>query len=308
VDHRRAGRPWSRPRATGRDGAMASRRVDVLILGGGNAGLGVTVPTREAGMSVALVESRDLGGTCSNRGCTPKKVLVAAAHALHEIELAKAHHITVGRPTLDWAALIDREKAMVADVPKTIAGLMEKRGVDVVRGAARFIAPDTVAVDGETIEARHIVIATGSKPRALPIPGAEHMITSDDVLSERTLPRDVVFIGGGAIALEFSHVYVRAGARVTILEALPRLLGAMDADAVDRLHAATEALGIGVRTDVKVQRIEKAGDRLRVVFDQNGEARALEADRVVNGVGRVANVDRLDLDAGKVAHEGGRVQ
>ncbi|HEX7007259.1 MAG TPA: NAD(P)/FAD-dependent oxidoreductase [Alphaproteobacteria bacterium] len=287
---------------------MASRRVDVLILGGGNAGLGVTVPTREAGMSVALVESRDLGGTCSNRGCTPKKVLVAAAHALHEIELAKAHHITVGRPTLDWAALIDREKAMIADVPKTIAGLMEKRGVDVVRGAARFIAPDAVAVDGETIEARHIVIATGSKPRALPIPGAEHMITSDDVLSERTLPRDVVFIGGGVIALEFSHVYVRAGARVTILEALPRLLGAMDADAVDRLHAATEALGIGVRTDVKVQRIEKAGDRLRVVFDQNGEARAVEADRVVNGVGRVANVDRLDLDAGKVAHEGGRVQ
>jgi glutathione reductase (NADPH) len=254
-----------------------------------------------------MVESWDLGGTCPNRGCTPKKVLVAAAHALHEIELAKAHHITVGRPALDWAALIDREKAMIADIPKNLAGLMEKRGVEVIRGEGRFVGPNAVAVDGETVEARHIVIATGSKPRTLPIEGAQHMITSDDVLSERTLPRAVVFIGGGVIALEFSHVYVRAGAKVTVLEALPRLLGAMDADAVDRLRATTEELGVAIHTGVKVRRIEKSGDRFRVVYEEDGAERTVEADRVVNGAGRVANVDTLDLDAGKVAHDGGRV-
>ena len=89
---------------------MSSDRYDVVILGGGNAGMGVTVPTREAGLSVAIVEVRDLGGTCPNRGCTPKKVLIAAAHALHEIERAKVHCIAVGEPTLDWGALIARER------------------------------------------------------------------------------------------------------------------------------------------------------------------------------------------------------
>src|SRR6516162_562973 len=107
------------------DQAMPTRSFDVVILGGGNAGMGVTVATREAGLKVAMIEPDLLGGTCPNRGCMPKKVLVAAAHALDEIERAKAHHITVGkpsldwaalidRPSLDWAALIDREKAMIA--------------------------------------------------------------------------------------------------------------------------------------------------------------------------------------------------
>ena len=109
---------------------------------------------------------------------------------------------------------------------------MSDRGVEVIRGHAAFVGPNAVAVADRRIEAGHIVIATGSKPRALPIPGAEHMITSDDVLSERALPREVVFVGGGVIALEFGHVYARAGAKVTILEVLPRLLPAMDADAV----------------------------------------------------------------------------
>src|SRR5215207_11726009 len=100
---------------------MPAKAYDVLIVGGGNAGMGVTVPTRAAGLSVALVEERDLGGTCPNRGCTPKKVLVAAAHALHEIEQAKLHCIAVGEPRLDWAALIDREKKMISQIPNSIA-------------------------------------------------------------------------------------------------------------------------------------------------------------------------------------------
>src|SRR5437660_11939571 len=95
-----------------RRGSPMSEKFDVVILGGGNAGIGVTGPVRCAGLSVAMIESRDLGGTCPNRGCTPKKVLVAAGHALHEIERASVHHIAVGKPKLDWAALIDREKDM----------------------------------------------------------------------------------------------------------------------------------------------------------------------------------------------------
>src|SRR5207244_3677921 len=286
---------------------MPTRNFDVVILGGGNAGMGVTVATREAGMTVAMIEPDLLGGTCPNRGCMPKKVLVAAAHALDEIERAGAHHITVGKPSLDWAALIDREKAMIAGIPGSLGELMNRRGVEVIRDRGRFVGPNAVAVGGETLEAKHIVIATGSTPRRLPFPGAELMIISDDVLNERRLPASVVFVGGGVIALEFSHVCARAGAKVTILEVLPRLLGNMDFDAVAQLQAATERIGVTIHTGVEIQRIERAGDRLRVVYQEGGSEQTVEAERVVNGAGRVADVDGLDLSAGNVAAERARI-
>ena len=130
------------------------------------------------------------------------------------------------------------------------------------------------------------------------------MITSDEVLSERERPQSVVFVGGGVIALEFGHVYARAGSKVTILEVLPRLLPALDADAVEEVRKESERIGIALHTGVKVKRVEKAGNRLRTVFEQDGKERTVESDRVVNGAGRIANVEDLDLDAGNVAHEG----
>src|SRR5262249_43044631 len=235
---------------------MSTDGYDVLILGGGNAGMGVTVPTRAAGLSVAMVEARDLGGTCPNRGCTPKKVLVAAGHALDEIERAGAHCIFVGKPRLDWAALIDREKRMISHIPGALGRLMADRGVEVIRGRAAFAGPNAGRVGDPVIEARHIVIATGSKPRALPIPGADHLLTSDDVLSEREQPRAVVFVGGGVIAFELGHVYARAGTKVTILEVLPQLLPALDAEAVAQIRAESERIGIEAKTGVAVKRID----------------------------------------------------
>lgn len=284
---------------------MPSEIFHVVILGGGNAGIGVTGPVRRAGLSVAMIEPREFGGTCPNRGCTPKKVLVAAGQALHDIERASVHHIAVGTPQLDWAALIDREKEMIKDIPAKLAGAMTRRGVEVIRGAGRFIAPNVILVGDREIQAGHIVIATGSKPRPLPIPGAEYMITSDEMLSERERPASVVFVGGGAISLEFGHVYARAGSAVMVLEALPQLLPAMDADAVARLHTESERIGIRIRTSVRVQRIERRGSRLRVIFIHDGVEQMTEADRIVNGAGRVANVDMLDLTAGRVAQDNG---
>jgi glutathione reductase (NADPH) len=138
-----------------------SEKFDVVILGGGNAGIGVTGPVRRAGLSVAMIEPRDLGGTCPNRGCTPKKILVAAGHALHEIKRASVHHIAVGKPKLDWAALIDREKDMIKDIPANLARSMARRQVEVIKGHAAFAGPNAIRVDNRTLEAKHIVIATG---------------------------------------------------------------------------------------------------------------------------------------------------
>ena len=286
---------------------MTSEKYDVVILGGGNAGIGVTGPVRRAGLSVAMVESRDLGGTCPNRGCTPKKVLVAAGHALHEIERAGVHGIAVGKPQLDWATLIDREKELIKNIPANLARSMAHRNVEVIKGLAAFTGPNSVRVGDRLLEGKHVVIATGSKPRPLAIPGAEHMITSDEMLNERRQPGSVIFVGGGVISLEFGHVYARAGTRVTILEALPQLLPAMDADAVAHLQKESERIGIQVKTGVAVKRIESGNGRLRVIFTHEGAEQAAEADCVVNGAGRIANVDALNLAAGNVDHSNGRV-
>lgn len=279
-----------------------SKSYDVIILGGGNAGFGVSAVAHEAGKNIAFIEEWDFGGTCPNRGCTPKKVLVAAAHALHEIEIADVHCIDVGKPKLDWAKLIKREKDMISFIPDAMADVAGKRG-DVFRGSAKFVSPDSVEVNGEVLEGENIVIATGSKPRPLPMPGAEHMITSDEVLSEESQPGEVVFIGGGVIAMEFSHVYARAGTKVTILEVMPRLLPRVEADAVAMVQTESERIGVTVKTSVSVKEITKANGKLRVIYEHDGSEQSVDADRIVNGAGRIANVDTLDLDAGNVKHD-----
>lgn len=279
-----------------------SKQYDVIIIGGGNAGFGVSAVAHAAGKSIAFVENWDFGGTCPNRGCTPKKFLVAAAQTLHEIERAEVHAIKVGAPKLDWAALIKREKSMVGFIPDAMADLAMKRG-DVYRGTARFTGPNTIDVDGLVLTGSNIVIATGSVPRPLPIPGAEYLATSDDVLSNENQPDEVVFIGGGVIAMEFSHVYARAGTKVTILEVAPRLLPQLDEDAVAALQAESERLGITVKTGVEVKEIVKIDGRLRVAYAIDGVDQFVDADQVVNGAGRIANVDALNLDAGNVKHD-----
>ncbi len=286
---------------------MAAEKFDVVILGGGNAGIGVTGPVRKAGMSVAMIEARDMGGTCPNRGCTPKKILVAAGHALHEIERAHIHGIAVAKPKLDWAALIDREQAMIADIPARLTASMLKRGVEIIAGSGKFIAPNVIAVGDRQLEAKHIVIATGSRPRPLNVPGSEYLITSDEILMDRTLPKSVVFIGGGVISLELGHVYARAGVTVTILEALPQLLPALETAAVEQLQKESERIGIRVLTSVQVKRIGKRQDLLRVTFQHGGNELAIEAEHAINGAGRVANIDVLDLAAGHVEYSGWRV-
>ena len=284
-----------------------TERFDVAVLGTGNAGMAAAGVVREAGRSVAMVEPRDVGGTCPIRGCVPKKVLVAAAQVLHQIELAAQHHIKVGRPELDWGALIARERTFVDGVPDMFRSSMEKRGIRLYEGAARFSGPRALEVGETALEAETVVIATGSRPRDLPIDGAAHMITSDDILEMTELPSSLVFVGGGVIALEFSHVYARAGCKVTILEALPRLLPRLEADVVEQIYKESERIGIDIHTGVEVSGIAPSGGELTVRFTQGGKEMSVTAAKVANGAGRVPDVDNLGLDAAGVERDGFRL-
>lgn len=284
-----------------------TKTYDVVVLGTGNAGMAAADAAREGGKTIAMVENRDVGGTCPLRGCVPKKVLVAAAQTLHQIERAHRHHIKVGAPEVDWPALIEREQGFVDGVPAMFRESLERRGIDLYEGTARFTGRGSVAIGDDVLEADNVVIATGSVPRPLPIPGAEHMITSEAILTERGLPERIVFVGGGVIALEFGHVYARAGAHVTILEALPRLLPRMDEDAVEQVRRESERIGIEVVTGVEVTAITKTGDGVEVAFRHAAADRTVVADRVANGTGRVPALDGLDLDAAGVERDGIRI-
>lgn len=281
---------------------------DVIVLGTGNAGMAAAGVARAAGLEVAMIENREVGGTCPIRGCVPKKVLVAAAQVLDQIERAAVHHIEVDPPKLDWAALIEREQGFVRDVPAEFKGSLESRGIVLIEGQARFSGPNEVRVGETSYAADKIVIATGSVPRELPIAGWEHTITSDDILVDQELPESLIFIGGGVIALEFSHVFARAGTKVTILEAMPRLLPRLDPDAVEALRKETARLGIEILTDVKVGEIKQEDGQFTVLFEQDGQASERRAAVVANGTGRVADVNGLDLDAAGIAHQSGRIE
>lgn len=281
---------------------------DLLVLGTGNAGMAAAGIAQRNGQSVTLIESGDVGGTCAIKGCVPKKVLVAAAQNLDAIARAGDHAIKVGEVTLDWPALIKRERTFVEGVPDMFKNSITSRGMTLVSGKARFTGPNAVDVDGETYTADKIVIATGSTPAQLPIEGWELTATSDDLLTLETLPKDVVFVGGGVIALEFAHVMARAGANVTILEAAPRVLPRLDADMVDTLVEYTRSLGVTIHTGVSVNAIREAGDNRQVEVVIEGETVSLSADLVVNGAGRRPAVADLDLEAGEVNTDRGQIQ
>jgi glutathione reductase (NADPH) len=197
----------------------------------------------------------------------------------------------------------ERKSDLTRNIPIAMQNLTARRGT-VFNGRGKFVGDNAIEVNGQTITGDNIVIATGSKTRPLPLPGAEFLITSDDVLSDTEQPSEVVFIGGGVIAMEFSHVYSRAGTKVTILEGLPRILPRLDADAVAVLRAESERLGITIATNVTVKKVTKDGGRFSVHYEHDGKQCSVLADRAINGAGRVPNISELALEIGNVSHEG----
>jgi glutathione reductase (NADPH) len=262
---------------------------------------------RAAGWSVAAVDSRPFGGTCSLRGCDPKKVLVGVAELVDWGRRMQGSGISAPAPALVWSDMIAFKRAIIESVSADVENGFREAGITALHGRAHFVGATTLAVGDETITAGHVVIAGGARHASLGIPGEDHLTKSTAFLELDELPRRVAFVGGGYIAFEFAHIAARAGAEVTILHRGERALEAFDADLVGQLVQITRELGVAVHLSTEVTAIDKNARGL-VVHARSGEhVQRLEADIVVHAAGRIPEVDDLRLDAAGIerAADGG---
>ena len=274
-----------------------ARTFDVIAIGTGSAASAVASHCRDAGWQVAIVDSRPFGGTCTLRGCDPKKVLVGAAEAIDWIRRMKGKGIQAEKLQIDWPELMRFKRSFTEPVPKRREDGFAKAGIAAFHGWARFVGPTTVQVGEETLEGRYVVIAVGMVPQELGIPGAEHLTTSDQFLELNELPRKILFIGGGYIAFEFAHVAARAGSQVTVLHRGPRPLPLFDPDLVDQLVERTRELGVDVHLGTEAIGIEKSSGELIVRALASEERSTFQTEMVVHAAGRVPEIKDLNLDA-----------
>ncbi|MBD83325.1 MAG: hypothetical protein CMH87_08570 [Oceanibulbus sp.] len=279
-----------------------TKTYDLIVIGGGTAGNGVARMAADAGWSVASIDSEPHGGTCALRGCDPKKMLVAVTEGVEWAENMEGKGLEA-QPSVNWPDMIAFKRSFTEAMPPRIEAGLEKAGIDVLHGLARFTGPNTIELNGETLTAKHFHIATGARPMTLNIPGEEHLTTSTEFLELPERPNRIAFVGGGFIAMEFAHIVKRAGAReVTVLEMMDRPLGPFDPDLVAMLVEATEELGVDLRTKAKVAKIEKQGDEFTVTVETPDGTETITCDLVVHGTGRVPNINRLNLEAAGVEY------
>jgi len=274
---------------------------DTLVIGTGTSGHTLALALRKAGQSVAVVDNRPYGGTCAMRGCQPKKYLVMAAEVAHLAQqMSKIGINPVAK--IDWPALMRSKTEFTGAVPANTEEAFSEAGIIMLRGTAQFIADDTVQLDGDAqVRARTFVIATGARPAPLGFEGEELAATSDDFLELPAMPRRILFVGGGYISMEFAHVARAAGAEVTVLHRGERVLKNFESEVVDQLTASARAFGINVVTNYQACCLEKTESGY-VVRGNTDCATCYEADLIVHGAGRVANIEALNLDRGGIAH------
>jgi len=272
---------------------------DLIVIGTGEAGSSVATRCRAAGWQVAIIDSRAFGGTCGLRGCDPKKVLVGVAEIIDRERRMQSKGIAQGS-RIEWPALIRFKRSFTDPFPKAREDGFTKAGIETFHGRACFVGTTSVQVGDDVLDAKHVAIATGAWPAKLNIPGEEHLTRSDQFLELNELPRRLIFIGGGYIAFEFSHVAARAGSRVTILHQGERPLEHFDSDLVARLVERTRALGIDVRTKIKAIEVQGSPGKLTVIASTDSKTETFEAEAVVHAAGRAPELADLNLPAANV--------
>ena len=282
---------------------------DVVVIGAGTGGYSAALRAAQLGKRVALVDRDErLGGTCLLRGCIPTKALLQSAAVMDTVNRSDAWGIKAsGEP--DWSAVVAFENSIVDKLVKGVTGLVKLRGIEVIQGSATLVPGPAVEVDGRTIGATDVIVATGSRPKMIPgLEIGEHIITSDQALWFDRIPDSAVVIGAGAVGLEFASMYRSFGADVTVVEALPVLAPLEDAEVSKEIARAYRKRGITTAAGASVQGVKDTGEGVEVTYEAAGKTASVTAEICLVAVGRGPVTDGLGLeDAGVSMHEKGFV-
>jgi dihydrolipoamide dehydrogenase len=278
---------------------------DLVILGGGSGGYACALRAAQLGLSVVLVEKDKLGGTCLHRGCIPTKALLQAAEVADAAREGHQFGVKTALEAIDMGGVNKYKDGVVAKMFKGLQGLVSSRGIRYVEGTGKFVAPDTVNVDGQRYTGHSIVLATGSYARSLPdLEIGGRFITSDQALNLDFVPDRVVVLGGGVIGVEFASVWRSFGAEVTVVEALPRLVPTEDDFCSKQLERAFRRRGITFKTGVRFTGATQSDSGVTVSLE-SGEQ--LEADLLLVAVGRGPNTAEAGYAEAGVAMDRGFV-
>ena len=287
----------------------------VVVVGGGPGGYVAAIRAAQLGGKVTLIEKNKLGGTCLNVGCIPTKVLLHAAEALTEAKHMDNLGIQVSVNGIDWKAVQSRKGAVTNQLVSGVTGLMKANKIRVIEGTASFAsktALEVVKKDGtkENVPFDKVILATGSVPAVPPIPGVKEnaaCVDSTGALAFDHVPETLLVIGGGVIGMELATAYSRFGAKVTVVEAMPKLLPMMDGELTAMLRKKMEASGVTILTEAKVQSVEAAPVGAKVQVEVGGKVESFEAEKVLVAVGRRTDTEALGLDKVGIAHDRGRI-
>jgi dihydrolipoamide dehydrogenase len=291
---------------------------DVLIIGAGPGGYVTAIRAAQLGLKTAIVEREHLGGICSNWGCIPTKALLRSAEVLRTFQHAKEYGLAADGATFDFPAVVKRSRGVASRMNTGVGFLMKKNKVDVIWGEARLTAPGEVevvppvkpAVEPQTpppkgvlgpgrYQAKHIIIATGARPRALPglEPDGRLVWSYFEALKPERVPKSLLVIGSGAIGIEFASFYRTFGAEVTVVEVLQQILPFEDAEIAAFARKAFEKAGMTIISGAQVTKLEKGEDAVTAHIDDGKLSRTLTVERVIAAVGVVGNVENLGLEA-----------
>ncbi len=284
---------------------------DLVVLGAGPGGYVAAARASALGMKVAVVEKDStLGGTCLNRGCIPTKALLHAADVYSEIKEASQIGITVEGAKVDWEKIQKYKSRVISTNAGGVSHLMKSRKVDVVTGFGTVKSAHEVAVGDKVLSTKNILLAVGSTPRSLPFaPAGGRILNSDTALDLPEIPGSLVVIGGGVIGIEFASLFVRMGTKVTVVEALPRILAPADPDCSKELVTQLEAQGVVFHTGASVTGITTKGKTVKTAFKtQAGEELEVSSDYVLVSVGRAPLTSNIGLEKTKVQLDRGFVK
>jgi len=292
------------------------KEYDVVIIGAGPAGYVCAIRCAQLGMKVACVDEwvnakgkPTLGGTCLNTGCIPSKALLDSSHHVHFLnEQAKEHGITVGNVEVDVPIMQKRKEKVVKILTSGVAGLLNKNKVEVFSAVASFVSPQTIKVQNsgeqlsETLQAKHIVIASGSVPIDISIAKVDNktILDSTGALDLQETPKRLGIIGAGVIGLEIGSVWKRLGSEVVILEAMSEFLHTADKEIAKEALKILTKQGLDIRLNSLVKDVAVHNGKVLVKYETNGEKKSLEVDKLIVAVGRKANTDSLDLEVAKI--------